>query len=1094
MPVVLLAALIAASTQLATSAFGQTTYVWTGGGDGVDIDAAANWGGTVPTSSAGDTGEWNGVPSGNLFLTHNSSGPMNSGTPGISFYLTASQTGSLNISSRVAASANIALNATTIDSGAGAFSLGDGSANVLNIILRPSSSGFPFPIHVYMNNSTNAATIYPNVRYQSGGGNPHTVQFDGTGDWIVNNALNCANAGNNNVFLVKMNTGTMFWNPNDIAAAAGVNGIGSPIDIEGGRVVLTGTSSELGTQRVTNNNAIFQYAVNAPFTWSGPFDGSNCTIVVSAGTLTLSSTLSDFDGTIILTNGGILNVGGNQNVGGTGPLGTNGPISFNGGTLQFSSANTFDYSPRFDTSAGQAYSIDTLNQSVILTNALTSSGGTLTKLGSGILTLTGANTYSGLTTISAGKLEIQGSQGSGNITVGNSATLGVTELGPQITPATLTVGTTSGAFLEFNNVSSESTPPIAAGPVTTPTGSPITVNVAAGGSYLIGHHYPLLSFIGTPPGVTLGTLVGAVGNLSTNGNTIQLNVTGLAFVWSGLNNANWDTSTLNNWKVNGVAQTWADGSAALFDDTITTANTNVILNSAVSPASTTVANSTKPYSITSSGTFIIAGSGGLTKNGNSTLTLAGGINTYSGATIINAGTLSVGTLANGLSPSDIGRRATARRIWCSMAARCNTSAAGRSVIACSRSARSGGTIDNEGGQLTLSNSGAIVLSGTGARTLTLTGTDTSGDTLAAVLGDKGGQTAMTKNGTGTWILTGNNTNSGTVTILAGTLQVGNGGASGSVGSGNIVDNGTLDFNTTSTLTNGTIIGTGAVTVDGGGTIILPGNNNYSGATTINLGTLQIGNGGASGTLNNGASIVDNDTLIYNSTSTMNLNGLFGAGITGTGNVIVRTGTLQAIGNNSYTGWTEIDPGATFQACSGPVGLLASSVVTNNGTLLLVRQDNGTFIYNGNIVGSGSVMKACNNGNTGDVTLLGNNTYTGGTYIIGGSIIFGDNSTPGAGAFVGDVFLTNDYAHNQFGTAPNDFVPATLNFNRPDDFIFPGNIVGRLVAYQEGSAHGDAHRQQHLYQQRHRRQYDHQFRHFASWQWRDDWLPRLRPHH
>lgn len=87
------------------------------------------------------------------------------------------------------------------------------------------------------------------------------------------------------------------------------------------------------------------------------------------------------------------------------------------------------------------------------------------------------------------------------------------------------------------------------------------------------------------------------------------------------------------------------------------------------------------------------------------------------------------------------------------------------------------------------------------------------------------------------------------------------------------------------------------------------------------------------------------------------------------------------------------------------------------------------------------MKACNNGNSGDVTLLGNNTYTGGTYIIGGSIIFGNNSTPGAGAFVGNVFLTNDYAHNQFGTAPNDFVPATLVFNRPDDFIFPGNIVG-----------------------------------------------------
>ena len=113
-----------------------------------------------------------------------------------------------------------------------------------------------------------------------------------------------------------------------------------------------------------------------------------------------------------------------------------------------------------------------------------------------------------------------------------------------------------------------------------------------------------------------------------------------------------------------------------------------------------------------------------------------------------------------------------------------------------------------------------------------------------MLGDNGGATALTKSGTGTWALTGNSTNSGTVTISAGTLQVGTGGASGSVGSGNIVDNGTLDFNTTSTLTNGTITGTGRVTVDGGGKITLPGNNTYSGATTINVtGTLQgIGNG------------------------------------------------------------------------------------------------------------------------------------------------------------------------------------------------------------------------------------------------------------
>jgi hypothetical protein len=352
---IILKLLILLCTAFATTAVFGATQIWTGGGDGIDLDAAANWGGTVPTSNAGDIGQWNGTAGGNLLLTHNSSGPLNSGTPGISFHLTPSQTGSINISSRVASSANIALNATTIDSGAGAFSLGDGTANVLNIILRPSSAGFPFPIHTNLNNSANAATIFPNVRYQSGGGNPHTVQFDGTGDWVVNNALNNANAGNNNNFIIKMGSGTMFWNANSIAGASGVNGIGSPIQIEGGRLVLTATTTMLGTQRITNN-ATLQYAANGAQTLSGPMNGIG-SLVVSAGTLTLSSSQSDWTGNIVLTNGGVLVVGGVQTAGGTGPLGTDDPtntISFNGGTLQFSVANTFDYSPRFSTAANQA--------------------------------------------------------------------------------------------------------------------------------------------------------------------------------------------------------------------------------------------------------------------------------------------------------------------------------------------------------------------------------------------------------------------------------------------------------------------------------------------------------------------------------------------------------------------------------------------------------------------------------------------------------------------------------------------------------------------------------------------------------------------
>jgi autotransporter-associated beta strand protein len=118
----------------------------------------------------------------------------------------------------------------------------------------------------------------------------------------------------------------------------------------------------------------------------------------------------------VLINGGTLNVGSLENAGASGPLGNSaadnsGNITFGGGTLQFSSVNQNDYSGRFSTAAGQPISIDTAGQNVEFATALTSSGGTFTKLGDGTLTLTSANTYSGNTTISAGSL-ILGTGGS----------------------------------------------------------------------------------------------------------------------------------------------------------------------------------------------------------------------------------------------------------------------------------------------------------------------------------------------------------------------------------------------------------------------------------------------------------------------------------------------------------------------------------------------------------------------------------------------------------------------------------------------------------------------------------------------------------
>ena len=112
----------------------------------------------------------------------------------------------------------------------------------------------------------------------------------------------------------------------------------------------------------------------------------------------------------------------------------------------------------------------------------------------------------------------------------------------------------------------------------------------------------------------------------------------------------------------------------------------------------------------------------------------------------------------------------------------------------------------------------------------------------------GGQ-GLVKSGAGTLILDGASGHTGAVTISAGTLQVGAGGAGGSLGSGDVSNAGTLVFDRTGTLlVPGSVTGTGDLVKNGAGTVVLAGTNALSGATTINAGVLQLGAGGASGGL------------------------------------------------------------------------------------------------------------------------------------------------------------------------------------------------------------------------------------------------------
>jgi autotransporter-associated beta strand protein len=1050
------------------------TYVWTNQNpqqlQGVgDLNITTNWNPNgaptpmTPTPDAegnyGDLLIFDGQTTGPLRVT--SSGGTLGGfggqayPAGVRVRLTANQTSPVTFYTSLngtpaspTASGGLRMNSFDVQAGAGGVNVGINSTTNIFDIVAGEIGGQVFG---FTNNSSVPSVIYPDVRWRMGGAGAHPYVFTGTGDWIVYNHLRAQNTAT--ILIQKYGPGTMTWYGTNVGLQADhwKDAVGSPIIIGEGTMIWK--TSDLvsalnaGNPNINHNGTLWKYDVQPTpgfatgpgqilgnISGAGPFE-------MAAGTLTFGGA-NTFSGNIILT-GGTLIAGSTENVGVNGPLGQGGIISFNGGTLGWSLANAFDYSSRFSTANNQAYNLDTGGASPTLATGLTSSGGSLTKLGGGTLTLAGNNTYTGPTTVSGGTLVFQGTKsGNANITVADGASLGVVQNGSQITPGTLTLGSSSGVTLEFNNVTNKTVATLA--PNNLVSAGTVTINVNSGVFLLIGETFPLLKWTtGTAPAVTLGFLAGAGGHLTTNGNQIDLVIDNPPYIWTGASSLIWDTSTVN-WLRNASPVAWVNGNYALLDDTAG-ARTNLTLSGSITPTNATIANNGSAYTITNSPGNVISGGGGLTKSGTGSLLLPGGANNYTGVTTVGGGVLMVEALANGGVASDIGAASSAASNLVLNGGTLQYTGPGASIDRLYSVGPGGGTIENIGlGVLAFTNSDALGMSGNGPRTLTLTGAGTAGDTLAGGIVNHPAGTSLRKEGAGLWILTGTNTYAGGTTLLAGSLQVGSGGPSGSLGSGDISTTaGTIiDFQRAGTLlVPGSIDGGASVTVNGTGTVILANNNGYNGGTTINTGTLQVGNGGGSGSLAVNSPIVNNSLLDFNTSGSFAYQG---AGlISGSGNVIFRGGgTIKAIGANSYAGWTRIDANTTLFAREGQDGALLSSVITNNGTLRLVEQNSPGFTYSGPIFGSGRVQVGANNVNVGQVVLLGTNTYTGGTFIGGNELILGDGANIGFGSITGNVQFVNNFTTSQDN-------PRTLTFNRPagDDFTFSGNITTNFASPQ-----------------------------------------------
>jgi filamentous hemagglutinin family protein len=271
---------------------------------------------------------------------------------------------------------------------------------------------------------------------------------------------------------------------------------------------------------------------------------------------------------------------------------------------------------------------------------------------------------------------------------------------------------------------------------------------------------------------------------------------------------------------------------------------------------------------------------------------------------------------------------------------------------------------------------------------------------------------LTKSGASTLTLSGNNTHTRATTISGGTLQIGNGGTTGSLGTAGVTNNANLTFNRSNAMSVANVIsGTGTVTQSGSGTTSLTSANTYGGTTTISGGTLQIGSGGTTGSLGT-AGVTNNANLTFNRSDAISVANV----ISGTGSVTKSSaGTTTLTGANTYTGATTVNSGtlragvatsafgnnsATTVAggafldlagFSNTIGSLAGAgtVSSSNATptTLTAGGDNTSTTFSG-IIQNGTGTMSLTKLGTGVTTLSGNNTYTGATDVNGGTLRLG----------------------------------------------------------------------------------------------------------
>ena len=946
-------------------------------------------------------------------------------------------------------------------------------------------------------------------------------------------------------------------------------GLTGTLDLNGNSITVNGLTGA-GTVRsnIAGAAAITVGANDQTCSFGGTLINGTGTVALTktgTGTLTLAGTNSYTGGTTI--TGGILSIGADANIGGTPGSATPNSIVINGGTLSTSTTFTLNAKRGIGvgpTSGSGTGTLDvaagtTLTYGGIIANNGSGTGGLTKTNTSGILVLSGSNTYTGDTTVQGGTLQlgiataIPSGTGKGNVTLASGGILDVNNF-------SATVNGLSGSGTVTNGLSGASTFSVGSGDATSSFGGVIQDGNGILSFTKVGSGTQTLTAVQTYTGTTtvaLGTLKLGVanalpfgfgnGNLTVNG-TLDLagyaqtvnalsgsgyvtnSVVGTATLTAGSQNT---TSAFGGNIQNGTGTVAlakiGTGVLTLSGTNTYSGSTNITggtlqvgslgglsVNSTITVASVgtldvngfnaSIDGLLGTGTITNNGSSVVtltAGSAGgtssfdgviqdgshalaLTKSGAGTLTL-NGINTYSGATTISNGTLSV---ANPGAGGNLGS-ASGAIVLGDSTHKGTLSYTSNADLNYTR----GFTVNAGGGEMDITSTGKTLtlLTGGVATSGTFTLGGTGNGVINSIISGSGG---FTKANTGNLVLGSANTYSGDTTISSGVLQLGNAAALPSgTGKGNLVLNATLDVNNLSITISG-LSGAGVLTNSGGspitltagdnnaagnftgvlqdgggimslakigsGLLTLGGVNTYSGNTTISGGTLQIGNSFAlaSGSSKGNVSIGSSGTLDLNNCN-LTLNGLTGSGtVTNSLGAAVLTagandqtssfggnlqdgigtlgltktgiGTLTLSGNNTFSGASTLAGGTLSMASDTALSYRSTLTVNNAGTLDL----NGHLITIDGLAGTGSII----NNSATRVTLT--------TGASGGGGIFAGTINDGTGVIAltkigsGTVTLSNVNGYTGATTVTGGLLAITSTgaLGAIPGSATPGNIV------------------------------------------------------